>query len=147
MNMNDNTLDMGRLIWPLLLFLWSIFLGTIAYFFLTDRLLVFAMFIAMGSILPISVFYLDKIRNPRMIDIQEDGFLAVFRNGRSEFIPWERLQMVSYYQGDPTKFGMAKKSGGGYKLKGGGLYSLKDHLGKEMREAYARKMGKYPPMR
>ena len=145
--MHDNDIGMGPIIAPLLVLLFSILLGISGYF-LTGSWQGLYLLILLGSAVPIAIFYQIRIRNPRMIDIQEDGFVAVFWNGRSKFIPWERMYSAFHYPGDPTKFGMAKHSGGGYSLKAGGLpYSLKGELGKEMREAYARKMGKYPPMR
>ena len=143
--MRDNTMESSHVIVPIVLFLFAISIGVVLYL-ATEELLSLVLLIVAGSILPMLVYYEIKFRNPRQIDIQEDGFLAVYRNGKSEFIPWERIRSISFYQGDPTKFGMAAKSGGGYRLKDRGSYALKDQLGKDMREAYARKMGKYPPM-
>ena len=143
--MHDNYIGMTHVVAPLCMLGFFILLGISGYF-LTKSWQGLGFLFILGCILPISIYYRDNIRSPRQIDIQEDGFLAVYRNGKNEFIPWERIELISFYQGDPTKFGMAAKSGGGYKLKSGGSYPLKGELGKDMRDAYARKMGKYPPM-
>lgn len=144
--MRDNNTRMTHVIGPLYLFLFFIVLGIITYFF-TGRLEWSGIVIAMGSIAPLMAHYQNNIYSPRMIDIQEDGFLTVYRNGRSEFIPWTRIKEISYYPGDPIKFGISKIDKGAYLLKDKEFpYMLKDQLGKEMREAYARRMGKYPPM-
>ena len=143
--MRDNNLGMTNMVAPLSLFLFAAAIGAILYL-VTEEPLSLILLIIAGSVLPIMIFYRDNIRNPRQIDIQEDGFLAVYRNGKSEFISWERINAISYYPADPTKLGR-KNVMSAYQLKGKDIpFMLKDQLGKEMRDAYARKMGKYPPM-
>ncbi len=144
--MHDNSIGMTYLVAPSMLILLAAFIGAILYI-TTDELMAMVLMIAAGSILPISIYCRDNIRNPRMIYIREDGFVAIYRNGRSEFIPWENINAISYYPGDPMKLGLRKIDKGAYLLNGKTVpHMLKGQLGKEMREAYARKMGKYPPM-
>lgn len=144
--MHDNYIGMTHVVAPLCMLGFFILLGISGYF-LTKSWQGLGFLFILGCILPISIFYRDNIRNPRQIDIQEDGFLAVYRNGKNEFIPWENIDTITHYAGDPTKFGLGKLDRGDYRVKGNSVpYILKDQLGKDMREAYARKMGKYPPM-
>ena len=121
--MQDNHVGMTHVNGTLILVPWCLFLGAIVYSLITENLLVFAAFSVIGGIPAILVYCRDNIRNPRQIDIQEDGFLAVYRNGKSEFISWERINAISYYPADPTKLGR-KNVMSAYQLKGKAYITL-----------------------
>lgn len=145
--MYENHVGRAYLHAPLGAFFFFIALGIFGYLVTMDPKvpLLMALF---GSSVPISIWYRDNIRSPRKIDIREEGILAVYWNGSTQFIPWQRFRSIAYWPGDPTKHGLAKISRGDYILEDSTFpYLLDKQLAEEVREAYARRMGKYPPMR
>lgn len=125
-----------------------VFLGFAIVSYFRINLLAATSFIIFGSLIFFAGFYRWYYATPRAVDIGENGITMHMANGKSKTVNYEDIISFLYEPGDPSRKGDMHRGMGAMSLKGKNVPRLfQSDISIEIREAYKRKYGKYPPRR
>ena len=143
MRMKNNLDNMDFKICTIIMTVSSVIILSMAVF--SGKLLFMALIlIAVFSSGPLAILYRDIIYSPKEVEIIEGGFMSYFRHGLQQFVSWNDITSLFYEKGDPTKYGPSRVGGACYSINGKIPKSLSLDVAFQIREAYARDIGRYP---